>query len=110
MTPPAARTWSRRGKTPIVRVRGRSQRRISIAALACYRTGERSRLIYRPIVHADHKAGGRRSLSWMDYRDLLVAAHQQLGRPIVLVWDNLNVHRDRRLREFIDCHDWISVH
>ncbi|WP_239769089.1 transposase [Streptomyces sp. CL12-4] len=110
MTPPTARTWSRRGKTPIVRVRGRSQRRISIAALACYRTGERSRLIYRPIVHADHKAGGRRSFSWMDYRDLLVAAHQQLGRPIVLVWDNLNVHRDRRLREFIDSHDWISVH
>lgn len=46
----------------------------------------------------------------MDYRDLLVAAHQQLGRPIVLVWDNLNVHRDRRLREFFDSHDWISVH
>ncbi|MFJ2478591.1 hypothetical protein ACIOWI_37780 [Streptomyces sp. NPDC087659] len=36
MTPPTARTWSRRGHTPIVRVRGRSQRRISIAALACY--------------------------------------------------------------------------
>jgi hypothetical protein len=29
-------------------VRGRSQRRFSIAALACYKTGERSRLIFRP--------------------------------------------------------------
>jgi hypothetical protein len=63
MTPPTARTWSHRGNTPIVRVRGRTQRRISIAALACYKTGERSRLIYRPIVHADHKAGGRRSFA-----------------------------------------------
>ncbi|WP_434482023.1 IS630 family transposase [Streptomyces sp. NBC_01340] len=110
MTPPTTRTWSRRGTTPIVRVRGRSQRRISIAALACYKAGERSRLIYRPVVHPDHKAGGRRSFAWTDYRDLLVVAHRQLGKPIVLVWDNLNVHRDRRLREFIDAQDWITVH
>lgn len=110
MTPPTARTWSRRGTTPIIRVRGRSQRRISIAALACYKAGERSRLIYRPIIHRDHKTGGRRSFAWTDYRDLLVAAHQQLGEPIVLVWDNLNVHRDRRLREFINAQDWITIH
>jgi hypothetical protein len=36
MTPPTTRTWSRRGTTPIIRVRGRSQHRISVAALACY--------------------------------------------------------------------------
>ncbi|MCX4460094.1 transposase (plasmid) [Streptomyces sp. NBC_01340] len=33
MTPPRARTWSRRGHTPVVRVRGRSRRRISVAAV-----------------------------------------------------------------------------
>ncbi|WP_370424192.1 hypothetical protein [Streptomyces sp. QH1-20] len=60
MTPPTARTWSKRGRTTIFRVHGPSQRRISIAALACHKTGERSRLIYRPIVHPDHKPGGRR--------------------------------------------------
>ncbi|MPY37959.1 IS630 family transposase [Streptomyces adustus] len=110
MTPPTARTWSRRGHTPIIRVRGRSQRRISIAALTCYKPGERSRLIYRPLVHPDHKTGGRRSFAWTDYRDLLTVAYRQLGKPIVLVWDNLNVHRDRRLRGFIDAQDWITVH
>jgi transposase len=110
MTPPTARTWSRRGTTPVVHVRGRSQRRISIAALTCYKPGERSRLIYRPMIHPDHKAGGRRSFAWTDYRDLLVDAHQQLGKPVVLVWDNLNVHRDARMRAFIDAHDWITVH
>nr|WP_234425706.1 transposase [Streptomyces kebangsaanensis] len=108
MTPPTARTWARRGRTPVIRVRGRSQRRISIAALACYRPGERSRLIYRPKRHADHKRGGRRSFTWTDYRDLLTAAHRQLGDPLVLVWDNLNVHQDARLRAFIDAHDWIT--
>lgn len=25
-------------------------------------------------------------------------------------WDNLNVHKDRRLREFIDTHDWITCY
>ncbi|MFD7732215.1 IS630 family transposase [Kitasatospora phosalacinea] len=92
----------RRGQTPIIHVRGRSQRRISIAALTCYKPGSRSRLIYRPIVHPDHKTSRQRSFAWTDYRDLPIVAHQQLGKPIVLAWDNLNVHRDRRLREFVD--------
>ena len=39
MTPPRARTWGRRGQTPVVRVRGRSRRRISVAAMCCYIAG-----------------------------------------------------------------------
>lgn len=27
----------------------------------------------------------------------------------MLVWDKLNVHQDRRLREFIDDQDWITA-
>ncbi|MCQ4084056.1 transposase [Streptomyces sp. RB6PN25] len=110
MTPPTARTWARRGNTPVIPVCGRSQRRISIAALACYKPGERSRLIHRPMIHRDHKTSGRRSFAWSDYRDLLIAAHQQLNSPIVLIWDNLNVHRDARMRGFIDAHDWITAY
>jgi transposase len=94
MTPPTARTWARRGRTLVIRVRGRSQRRFSVAALACYKHGERSRLIYRPKRHLDHKRGGIRSFTWTDYRDLLIAAHRQLGAPIVLVW----------------AHDWITCY
>ncbi|MFF4393348.1 transposase [Streptomyces sp. NPDC001552] len=37
MTPPRARTWSRRGHTPVIRVRGRSRRRTPAAALCCYK-------------------------------------------------------------------------
>ncbi|MFG2441133.1 transposase [Streptomyces sp. NPDC048508] len=43
-------------------------------------------------------------------RHLLIAAHQQLDGPIVLVWDNLKVHKDRRMRAFIDAHDWIGAY
>lgn len=86
MTPPITRTWSRRGHTPVVRVRGRSRRRLSVAALACYKTGASSRLIYRRR-RDDGRRDGRKSFAWTDYRDLLITAHQQLGGPIVLVWD-----------------------
>jgi putative transposase len=108
MTPPHARTWGRRGRTPVVRVRGRSRRRISIAALACYKPGERSRLIYRPRFHLPWK-GARKSFALTDYRDLAVRAHLQLGAPIVLVWDNLNTHRAAGMRQYAADHDWLTI-
>ncbi|GAA0673946.1 hypothetical protein GCM10010193_28430 [Kitasatospora atroaurantiaca] len=111
MTPPRARTWGRRGKTPVVRVRGRSRRRISIAALTCYKPGERSRLIYRPrLDDGQGKAKGRKSFAWSDYRDLIVAAHAQLGGPIVLIWDNLNTHLAAGMKKFIASQEWLTVY
>ncbi|MBA4867379.1 transposase, partial [Streptomyces sp. PSKA54] len=108
MTPPRARTWGLRGHTPIVRVRGRSRRRISVAALCCYKPGEQSRLIYRPRIHLPLK-GARKSFAWTDYRDLVVRAHIQLGGPIVLVWDNLNTHLAAGMKKFAAEHDWLTV-
>ncbi|MEU7154393.1 transposase [Streptomyces sp. NPDC045456] len=89
LTPPTRRTWARRGHTPVIRIRARTQRRFSVAALACYKAGERSRLIFRPRLHGRHDSSARRSLAWTDCRDLLTAAHHQLGGNMVLVWDNL---------------------
>jgi len=109
MTPPISRTWARRGRTPVIWVRGRSRRRISIAALTCYKPGERSRLIYRPR-RDDGRRDGRKSFAWTDYRDLLITAHQQLGGPIVLIWDNLNVHLAAGMRQFIAGRDWLTVY
>jgi hypothetical protein len=36
-----------------------------------------------------------------DYAGLLDAAHQQLGGPLVVVWDNLNTHVSRAMTELI---------
>ncbi|MFD8396708.1 transposase [Streptomyces sp. NPDC059680] len=108
MTPPTARTWSRRGHTPVIRVRGRTSRQLSIAALTCCKAGERSRLIYRPRRHRGRR-GERRSFAWSDYRDLLIAAHRQLGAPIVLIWGNLGTHLCADMRAFIDGQDWLTV-
>ncbi|MFH9426557.1 transposase [Streptomyces sp. NPDC017529] len=94
----------------MIRVRGRSQRRFSIAALACHSPGERSRMIFRPERHPDHQRGGRRSLTWSDYRGLLTAAHHQLKAPLVLVWDNLNMHLDHHIRDVIAAHEGITCY
>ncbi|MFV2103670.1 hypothetical protein [Micromonospora sp. LOL_024] len=67
--------------------------RVSIAGLTCYRPGQRSRFIYRTITHRGRK-NERRSFSERDYIALLDAAHQQLGGPVVCVWDNLNVRHE----------------
>ncbi len=109
MTASRARTWGRRGQTPVVRVRGRSWRRYSIAALCCYRPGEPSRLIYRPRRHHKYRGAGRNSFAWTDYRDLLVRAHIQLRAPIVLIWDNLSTHRAAGLRQYADEHEWLTI-
>ncbi|MGW9054847.1 IS630 family transposase [[Kitasatospora] papulosa] len=108
MTPPRARTWGRREHTPVIRVRGRSRRRTSVAALCCYKPGEPSRLIHRPHTHLLLK-GARKSFSWKDYRDLLVRAHIQLGGPIVVVWDNLNTHLAAGLKRYEAEHDWLTT-
>ncbi|WP_420713228.1 transposase [Streptomyces sp. Tu 6176] len=99
MTPPAIRTWSRRRHTPVVRVRGRSRRRLSVGALVCYRHGERSRLIHRPC--PDARPDGRKSFSLKGYRDLIQTARQRLGGPIVPVRDNLNTHLTAGMRRYI---------
>lgn len=110
MTPPRARPWGRLGQAPMVRVRGRSWRRWSIAAMCCYKPGENSRLIFRPRRHRKHKGkGGRDTFAWSDYRDLVVRAHLQLQVPIVLIWDNLNTHRAARMRDHADDHDWLTI-
>jgi hypothetical protein len=53
--------------------------------------------------------GSRPGFTWQDYRDLLVRAHIQLGGPVVVVWDNLNVHRCSRLRDYAAEHDWLTI-
>nr|WP_239003515.1 transposase [Nocardia panacis] len=109
MTPPTARTWAPCGPTPIVRVRGRTTRRVSMAALTCYRPGQRSRLIRRPYRH-DRTTTGRKSFAWIDYRDSLIGAQRQLGGPIVVVRDNLNTRLTAGMRKFVAAHDWLRIY
>lgn len=80
-----------------------------MAGMACYKPGERSRLIY-----AIHEYRGRRDepkgFGWREFRDLIVRARIQLGGPNVLVWDNVRLHLTAGMREFIAANaEWLTV-
>ena len=92
LRPPKGRTWGRRGQTPVVRVTGSANRRVSVAALICVKPGQRPRLIYRTRSGGRGGAGRRKGFTETDYARLLDAAPRQLGGPLVVVWDNLNTH------------------
>ncbi|WP_369387502.1 transposase [Streptomyces sp. CG1] len=107
MVPPRARSWGRRGCTPVVRVRvrvrGRRSGRVSMAGLTCYKAGERSRLSYL-VREYRRREGEPKGIGRRDLRDLLVRAHIQPGGPIVLVGDNLRLHLIESLRESFATH------
>lgn len=83
-----------------MKVTGKGSGRISIAGLTCYKPGKRGRLIYRTMVHSGRK-GEKKGFREPDFAALLDAAHQQLGGPIVLVWDNLHGHVSAAMRVLI---------
>ncbi|MET9064534.1 hypothetical protein [Streptosporangium sandarakinum] len=75
--------------------------RISITALVAVKPADPAagaRLIYRTRSHRGRK-GEPKGFTATDYADLFDAAHQQLGAPLVVVWDNLSTHRSARMRE-----------
>jgi transposase len=93
----------------VVTVSGKGSGRVSVAGLACYRPGARSRLFYRLRIHRGRK-DERRSMSEADYASLVTAAHHQLAAPVILIWDNLNTHISAAMREWIDARaDWLTV-
>ena len=82
--------------------------RVSVAALLATKPGHRPRLIYR--THRGRRGMSRRKgFTEADYAVLLDAAHQQLGGPIVLVWDNLNTHVSAAMAEMVAARPWLTV-
>lgn len=89
---------------------GGSNKRVSLAALIAVKESAQPRLIYR--VHSDRHARGdkRKGFTEQEYARLLDGAHQQLGGPIVLVWDNLNTHTSQAMGELVAARDWLTVY
>lgn len=93
----------------MVKVTGKGSARLSIAGLACYRPGVRSRLVYRTMIYKGRK-GEKKGFREPDLAALLDAAHRQLGAPIILVWDNLNVHVSAVMRDLTATRPWLRVY
>lgn len=109
LRPPRGRTWGRRGHTPVVNVCAGSSGRVSIAGLVATKPDRCARLIFRTRVHRGRK-GEKKGFTERDYAALLDAAHQQLGGPIVLIWDNLNTHLSKVMTRVVTAREWLTVY
>jgi len=94
----------------VVTVTGGSNRRVSLAALIAVKPGCQPRLIYR--VHDARRRRGdpRKGFTETGYARLLDAAHQQLGGPLVVVWDNSNTHISGAMTALIAARNWLTVY
>ena len=109
LRPPKGRTWGRRGRTPVVKVTGGHNSQVSLAALICVKPGCAPRLIYRVHRRRARSRDRRKGFTEADYARLLDAAHQQPGGPLVVVWDGLNTHVSRAMRELTAARPWLTV-
>jgi len=95
MLPTVRRTWAPKGRTPVLRHRGRRHQKISvIGALSISPRRRRLRLFLQ--WHPDANVGEEQMIAFL--RQLL----RHLPGEVIIVWDRLNVHRSRRVRAYAD--------
>ena len=95
MAPLVRRSWSPRGRTPVLMQRGRSRRKVSvIGALVISPQRRRVRGYFR--LHPEANLDGALVLSFV--KELL----RTLRVPLELVWDRLNAHRGEPVKSFVE--------
>jgi DDE superfamily endonuclease len=95
----------------VVTVSGKGSGRVSVAGLVAVRpdgTG-RAHLLYRRHVYHGRR-GETKGFTEAGLVRLLDAAHAQLHAPIVLVWDNLNRHISKAMRDYLARRRWLTVY
>jgi transposase len=102
LIPPVRRTWSPRGRTPVLRHRFGWKKASMAAALGYRPDGTAARLCFH--------------LQQPSYDiDTLIGVLEQLeqlyaGQRVVLIWDGLSAHWSTKMRAFLDSqHDWLTV-
>jgi transposase len=102
LIPPVRRTWSPRGRTPVLRHRFGWKKASMAAALG-----------YRPDASAARLCFHLQQPSYNT--DTLIAVLEQLasfyaGQRVVLIWDGLSSHWSTKMRTFLDSHhDWLTA-
>jgi transposase len=102
LIPPVRRTWSPRGRTPVLRHRFGWKKASMAAALG-----------YRPDATAARLCFHLQQPSYNT--DTLIGVLDQLGRfyagqRVVLIWDGLSSHWSTRMRAYLDSQrDWLTA-
>jgi transposase len=101
MAPLVTRTWAPRGNTPHLYQRTASYRKVSAIAAVTISPKRRFSLYFRLHINANIDSGLARAF--------LKALLKEIPGKIVLVWDNLRVHRSRLVKEFCRAGKRISL-
>ena len=80
---------------------------MSLAALIAVKPGHRPRLVCR--TRTRRPGDQRKGFTETGYARFLDAAHQQLGGPLVVVWDNLNAHVSGEMDGLVAARPWLTV-
>ena len=108
LRPSKARTWARRGHTPVVKVSGKGTGRVRLAGMIATKPHVRTRPVYRMQVNRGRRGDPKGSRE-KDFAQLLDLTHQRLAGPMVLIWDNSTQHVDARMRALIAARLWLTV-
>lgn len=100
-TPNVRRSWSIKGRTPILRHRLDRERLNTIASIDCKPDGSNADLMLYM------QPGTTKS---DDIIEFLNALHREIDGKIILIWDNFTCHRSKIVKEHIaSCKDWLCV-
>jgi DDE superfamily endonuclease len=102
LIPPVRRTWSQRGRTPVLRHRVAWKRASMAAALGYHPDGTKARLCF----HLQPDSYDTDSL--IGVLDQLAGFYA--GHKVVLLWDGLSSHWSYKMRAHLDAQrDWLTV-
>ncbi len=99
---PLKRTWAPRGQTPTIRTSLDHNERVNLIGALCVTPGKRKIKLH--LQSHEESVSGDQVIAFLH---LLLRA---IRGPIVLVWDNLNVHKAAGLREFAATRDWLTIY
>jgi transposase len=97
LTPLVRRTWAPQGQTPVLRTRTRHQRHLSVVG-AMSLSPRRRHLGWYLQFHANRSIRQEQVIRFL--RDLL----RHVRGEIFLLWDRLNAHRGKEIKDFLARH------
>ena len=94
MSPIVRRTWSPCGKTPVLKHKTRSLKKISaIGAVTVRHSGRNPRIMFRLLQG--------RNASSVEFIAFLEQLLQNIRGKIIVIWDRLPAHRSKKLKKWL---------
>ena len=104
MTPTVKKTWSRKGRTPVVPYRNRRQKKVSVlGAVALHPASGAVDLVCD--FHPDSYVRGEQAAAFLHR----LLAEYPAG-AVDVVWDNLQAHKSPIVREVVEAHPRLTLH